>query len=1150
MSLSGERLLRALELFQEWCDLAAAEREARLVELAGTDPELEAGVRALLDEDQRAANAEGSDDLSLDKERLGRWLAETAAPDSGLETDVRRAMPERIGDYRVLGILGVGGMGVVYRAEQHSPRRAVAVKVVHPTSLSTERRKRLRQEAEILGRLEHPGIARIYSAGTDDFGAGPQPYFAMEFVEGRPLARYCEEVGASIPERVELVAQVCEGVDYAHRLGIVHRDLKPDNVLVQDDGLPRVLDFGVARSIEPGTDVTSLRTEDGRLVGTLSYMSPEQVEGVSEGLTPACDVYSLGSMLFEVLTGRTPYDLHGEGVLGALHLLQSKRPDRLGTVRRDLRGDLDRIVSKALQRDPERRYSSAGELGDDLRRHLRKEPILARRPSTLYELQRFVVRNPALVAGVTSTFVVLAAGIVIAAGLALRARQGEQSAKQENYVSTLRAIDADLRLGDSRRAAGQLARIPTDLRGWEWNHLNARIQGEFKVVVEGVDAGGPMEALDEARTRILFTRDGQPYVWDRSLGRPAPWGEFDGRVVCAGAPRGGRCLIGTDTGHIWSVSVSDPRDVRAVASLGAAPCSLAWDSDGAKALALTHDHLWRISEDGAQTSIATPSGSRTFLGFELDSQQRRVVLTHSRSPVKQRSFNFVTIVDLETGEEKWDSRKQSVGRAPAFDPSGERVFLASNWGAAQMLDVSTGQLEMLPGQAEGSTRVACWSQSGELLFTSNGGRHVEIRSGTDGEILRRAQIARPPTGDVSGGEDGENLAPRAPDSERPEAATHSEEWGARRNALWLSPAEVLIRSAGRLVIWDLNPVAVSRFDSSRYCYDVRFSPDGRWLLFREYRGSWVLVDALLGRSVARFPGWTYRAAFAADGASLLFHRDGWARVDLASLELLEYYPESPERPRALPEALLPWIEGREQLRLHPSLLHDIAGNRALRQGKVLSARSLNGGPTAEFEVASEVEVPNRGVAWNRSKGWIAAANGRVRIFDDQDGSLVKDLGDGSESTYSVAFDPRGTRLATGRSDGGIVIWETENWRPVLELRGHGFYVRALAFSSDGERLASASGDKTVKVWDSLTAVRRQAQAGEVRAKRDEVYEDVLALVDAGHSDLAARVRQAFPPGIRRDAAFSWVHELAHASPLPVTSESAASVKGELDREER
>jgi serine/threonine protein kinase len=464
MDLSGERLLRALELFQEWCDLDAPERDLRLAELAGTDAELAEGVVALLEEDRQTQGADDAESLSLDKDRLGRWLAENAVPNPGQEADVRRAMPERIGDYRVLSILGVGGMGVVYRAEQDSPRRAVAVKVVHPTSLSTERRKRLRQEAEILGRLEHPGIARIYSAGTDDFGAGPQPFFAMEFVEGRPLARYCDEVAASIPERVELIAQACEAVDYAHRLGIVHRDLKPDNVLVQDDGQPRVLDFGVARSLEPGTDATSLRTEDGRLVGTLSYMSPEQVEGLSEGLTPACDVYSLGAMLFEVLAGRTPHDLEGLGLLGALQLLQSKDPQRLGALRRDLRGDLDCIVNRALECHPERRYATAGELADDLRRFLRKEPIVAREPSTLYELRRFVARNPVLVAGAASTLLVLLVGVLVSAGLTLRAVSGERLARQQSYISSIRAVDADLRLGDSTLALEDLAGLPVESR--------------------------------------------------------------------------------------------------------------------------------------------------------------------------------------------------------------------------------------------------------------------------------------------------------------------------------------------------------------------------------------------------------------------------------------------------------------------------------------------------------------------------------------------------------------------------------------------------------------------------------------------------------------------------------------------------------------
>lgn len=1128
MGLTGERLLRALELFQEWCELGDGEREARLGELAERDAELAAGVRALLEEDEKAAGAEDEDGLRLDKDRLGRWMAETAAPEVGHETAARRAMPKRIGDYRVLGILGVGGMGVVYRAEQDSPRRPVAVKVVHPTSLSSERRKRLRQEAEILGRLEHSGIARIYAAGTDDFGAGPQPYFAMEFVEGRPLARNCEAEAASTAERVELLVQVCEAVDYAHRLGIVHRDLKPDNVLVQADGQPRVLDFGVARSLEPGTDATSLRTEDGRLVGTLSYMSPEQVAGVSEGLTPACDVYSLGAMLFEVLAGRTPHQLEGESLLGALQLLQSKDPDRLGSVRSDLRGDLDRIVGKALQREPERRYATAGELADDLGRYLRKEPILAREPSTLYELRRFVARNPALVAGVVSTLLVLVVGVVVSFAQTLRAQSGERLARQQSYIASIRAVDADLRLGDSTLALEDLDALPVETRDWEWNHLTTRVRDSFAVLVDDVDPNAGVAVLDPSGPDVAFVRGGELWRYDGVSEGERPWLSSASAIQAISSlnARGELAIAGED-GRLWRASATD-EEPRLLAHLPEPAWGLAWSDRRGEWLAMADRALWGVGSEGALRPIVELGENRRMLQFAYSESTDRLLVSLSRMGANPKSSGVARAFSAANGELLWESRGETVGRAPAVDPTGRLAFLGTTWGEGRLVDIATGEGRPLPGQSSGSTRAAMFSPGGTRLFTSNGGRSLEVRALPEGEFEKRAEIS--PL--LVGG-----------DFERRRESKVSEDrgsLGAISASAWLDEDTLLIARFGRLYRWSLGFSGSARLGADDYCYDLRFSVDGRWLLFREFRGDWVLVDALLRREVARLPKWSRQACFAGDGTSLLLHSGSWCRLDLGSLEWLETLEDGEAGPGAKgleASGLVNHVAQGSTVRLQPTQVVNPAMGQSVQQGARLRLRSLLDSGE-ELSVDQESNQPNRGVAWHGERGWIASANGAVRIYDDRSLELLASLGSRSESSYAVAFHPDGDRLATGGADGEIVLWATDGWTPILTLRGHDLYVRGLEFSPDGKVLASASGDRSVRLWDTQPRDVREREVQRIWDARPGVRAAVQALIDAGTADLAAAVQREFPPGTEREAALSWMHELGGGGTLPRVSTSA------------
>jgi serine/threonine protein kinase/Tfp pilus assembly protein PilF len=342
-------------------------------------------------------------------------------------------LPASIGNYRIVRLLGEGGMGAVYEAEQDQPRRSVALKVIKAAWASPEMLRRFEQESQALGRLQHPGIAQIYEAGSADTGFGVQPFFAMELIHGKPLVKYADEHKLNTRQRLELMIQVCDAVHHAHQRGIIHRDLKPCNILVDETGQPKILDFGLARATDSDAQATR-QTDMGQLLGTLAYMSPEQVLADPYALDTRSDVYALGVILYELLAGKMPYTL-SRHLHEAVRTIQLTDPAPLSTVSRVYRGDIETIVAKALEKDKERRYASAAGLAGDIRRYLNDEPIIARPASMSYQLQKFARRNKALVAGVAAVFVVLVLGIVVSTWEAVQARKAEKRAQQESAIA-------------------------------------------------------------------------------------------------------------------------------------------------------------------------------------------------------------------------------------------------------------------------------------------------------------------------------------------------------------------------------------------------------------------------------------------------------------------------------------------------------------------------------------------------------------------------------------------------------------------------------------------------------------------------------------------------------------------------------------------
>ncbi len=403
---------RLKAVFVEAQELTGPARESFLARACGDDSGLRDRVERLL-----AVNDAG-----------GGVLAGSIEPEGA--SDGRR-FPERIGEYAVRGVLGVGGMSVVYRAEQASPRRAVAVKVLRPGAVTRAALGRFRHEAELLGRLKHPGIAQIYESGTWSTEHGEQPFLVMELVEGTPLTDCATQGDLDVRARLRLAIQICRAVHYAHEKSVIHRDLKPGNILVTAEGQPKVIDFGIAKLTESDSRTTTLLTRDGQLLGTIPYMSPEQVSGDAATIDLRTDVYALGVITYELVSGVLPHDLSRASVTEAARIICEEDPPRLSSIDRALRGDLETIVAKALEKDRARRYPSASALADDIERHLRDEPISARPASTAYQLRKLARRHRGLFAGLAVAMAVLAAATVVSSILAVEASRQRDRARTE-----------------------------------------------------------------------------------------------------------------------------------------------------------------------------------------------------------------------------------------------------------------------------------------------------------------------------------------------------------------------------------------------------------------------------------------------------------------------------------------------------------------------------------------------------------------------------------------------------------------------------------------------------------------------------------------------------------------------------------------------
>jgi WD40 repeat protein len=1066
--MTPERWKQIEEVFDRAIELSGDERAAFLDAACAGDADLRGELAVLLD-----SAAHASDSLHATIAR-GAQLLEQVATAS--------LVGARVGAYRLREILGEGGMGTVYLASRDDAeyRRDVAIKILRPIGTSSALAARLRDERQLLAALDHPGIVRLLDGGSTDDGL---PYLVMEHIDGVPLATYARAL--PVRARVELVVQIAAALQYAHQQLVVHRDVKPSNILVDATGTPRLLDFGIAKLTGAAADGREALTRTGMALFTVEYASPEQARG--EPVTVATDVYSLGAVLYELLAGRPP-QRRGASLVDTLANVCERDPQLPSAIaaapdRRELAGDLDNIVMKALHKVPARRYPSAAAFADDLERYLAGLPVAARDATLTYRALKYARRHRGKLSIAALVASALAAATVVSIVQARRADRQAAAAERDNLSLLRERGIQELAIGRTSRALPYFA----------------------DVLARGGDTPALRFLVEEARRPLL-----------RELAAvPVP----DGATGIAWSPDGARFAITAMNGHVGIYRADGTRLVR-IETHGASQVRQPMFSPDGATLVAIDDETTVMAWDSASGEV------RFAAAFELPAWIKSWGFTAAGDAViASDQRGLVRVLDAVTGRERAAARVAALAFV-ALAPDGRHAAIGTGRGEIYSWDFVAGDAPRLLAGGGGNVFVMRYSRDGTKLYSAGGDHAVRIRDAATGRELamlaghagtiEALDVARDDTRIATGSVDGTGILWDVA-SRRPIAVLSGLALDKVGTIEW-SPdgAHVVTTSSdGTFRLWDARGNPEIAFEGLPGAGDARrslagsviaakFSPDGTRLLTassREVRVRRVDRAPLVAEVDLVLPAKPFAAAWSPDDRELAIVgrgdvagiRDAATLRPIAAIDLggrdgwdVAYSPRGDRLAIVGGDGMALLRDARgapiRALAGHAGIVNAVAwspdGARVITSGDDGTARLWD--PESGAQVATLAHGDRvMSAAWRRDGALLATAcwDRKLRLWDPRAGTLVAVIDAGTMQLLSVAFDPTGRQIIAGSHGGDVAIFDVATRLRAVAFDGHTDAVSTAAWSPDGGLVATAGYDGTARVWDPATGAQLASRRG-------------------------------------------------------------------------